>query len=154
MNYDAEKRRKQEKYFAEICFFMKVKDNLLPNDRKALFNRTELRLLSEVVAAQYEGERVISTQLAKRIGVTRSAVSQMVANLEEKGVLRRVASPVDKKIAYVEVAEEALETYGEELSEALAFLGDVVEEFGEDNFAQMCKLFREFVGIMEKRAKK
>lgn len=154
MKIEEMKRVKQEKYFAEMCFLMQTKDNILPTNRGSKLNRTELRLLSEIVAAQYEGERVISTQLAKRLGVTRSAVSQMVANLEEEGIVRRVPSPTDKKIAYIEIAEGALEEYGEELDSALSLLGDAVEEFGEEKFNQMCGLFREFVGVAQKQIKK
>lgn len=154
MKKEETKRVKQEKYFAEMCFLLQTKDNLLPTNRESKLNRTELRLLSEVVAAQYQGERMISTQLAKRLGVTRSAVSQIVANLEEEGIVRRVSSPTDKKIAYIEIAEGALEKYGEELDGVLSLLGDAVEEFGEEKFNQMCGLFREFVYVAQKQMKK
>ena len=148
------KKSKQEQYFAEICFFLKVKDGLLPTRKESKLNRTELRLVSEVIAAQYEGERVISTQLAKRLGITRSAVSQMVAKLEAEGVLRRLPSEHDKKIAYVEIAEDALEQYGDELDKALGLLGDIVNEFGEEKFTRMCGLFREFVTTVENKMEK
>lgn len=154
MKKEETKRVKQEKYFGEMCFLLQTKDNLLPTNRESKLNRTELRLLSEVVAAQYQGERMISTQLAKRLGVTRSAVSQIVANLEEEGIVRRVSSPTDKKIAYIEIAEGALEKYGEELDGVLSLLGDAVEEFGEEKFNQMCGLFREFVYVAQKQMKK
>ena len=154
MQVDEQKRKKQEEYFAEICYFAKSKESWLPNNRDSNLNRTELRLISEIIAAQYGGERVISTQLAKRIGVTRSAVSQIVANLEKAGVLCRVPSPTDKKIAYVEIADGAIKKYGEALDCVLSFLGETVEEFGEENFLQMCKLFRQFVDVVNEKKKK
>lgn len=147
-------RKKKEKYFSDMCFLMKTKDTLLPGTNSAGFNRTELRLINEIVVAQYEGERVISTQLAKRIGVTRSAVSQMVAHLEEEGILRRVPSVKDKKIAYVEITEGAWEKYSDALNETLNILGAAVEELGEDTFQDMCENFRRFVEILHKHAKK
>ena len=144
-----DRRKKQERYFAEFCFLMKAKDGLLPVQGESKLNRTELRLISEVISTQYEGGHVISTQLAKRIGVTRSAVSQMVARLEEQGVLRRVDAPNDRKIAYVEIADGALQKYGEELNRALEVMEEIVTQFGEENFEQMCALFRGFVDVVE-----
>ncbi|MFQ7077253.1 MAG: MarR family transcriptional regulator [Christensenellaceae bacterium] len=47
-------------------------------------------LLGEVILAGYDGKRIISTQLVARLGVTRSAVSQMVNKLEARGIVRRV----------------------------------------------------------------
>lgn len=144
-----EQRNKRERYFAEICFLMKTKDEMLPTRKESKLNRTELRLISEVISAQYAGEHVISTQLAKRIGITRSAVSQIVANLETEGILRRVSAPNDRKIAYVEIADGALEKYGEELDRALCTLEEIIGEFGEEKFEQMCALFHEFVSTVE-----
>ena len=143
------RKEKRERYFAELCSLMKTKDGLMPTRQESKLNRTELRLISEVISAQYAGEHVISTQLAKRIGVTRSAVSQIVVHLEEEGVLRRVPAPDDRKIAYVEIAEDALEKYGDELDRALSALEEIIEEFGEDKFEQMCTLFHSFVNTVE-----
>lgn len=54
------------------------------------FNNTEMQMMREIIAAKERGSRVISSGLAKLLGITRSAVSQMVKKLESKGVVRRV----------------------------------------------------------------
>ena len=95
----AMEKEKQEQCFVEMCRFLKTKSDVFPSDRGGEFNRTELRLLNEVVSAQYQNEHIISTQLAKRIGVTRSSVAQMVADLERRNVLRRLPAEDNKKIA-------------------------------------------------------
>ena len=150
-----EKRATQEAQnetnLAKIFALIKKREELMLVDKTSPFNNTELRIISEIFVAKTSGARLISTQLAKRIGVTRSAISQMVASLEERGVLRRVASPIDKKIAYVEIADGALEQYGDALDETLIFLGELVEEFGEEKFDEMCALFHGFVGVLKKR---
>ena len=67
---------------------------------KAKLSRTEFRILWEVANEQCEGRDIISSELARRIGITRSAVSQIVAKLEKNGIVKRVGSEYDRKIAY------------------------------------------------------
>ena len=60
------------KRWDEICVF----------EQTHSLNNTEMQMMREVVAAEETGGRIISSQLAKKLGVTRSAVSQMVHKLE------------------------------------------------------------------------
>ena len=50
----------------------------------------ELLLLIELARAEEEGRGVIAGDLAKALGVTRSAVSQSLRKLERRGTVRRV----------------------------------------------------------------
>lgn len=145
---------KNEEYLAKIFAMLRQRDDMIIVDKKTRFNKTELRLISEIVSAKTTGERVISTQLAKRLGVTRSAISQIVNRLETQGVLKRVASPTDKKIAYVELSEGVYETYGKDISCCLRFIGALVEEFGEERFYQMVDLFDEFIDLAAQKMTK
>lgn len=145
---------KDKEYLGKIFSILKKQESLVVVDKKAPFNNTELRLLGEILAERALGNRLISTQLARRLGVTRSAVSQIVNRLEKNGVLKRVAAETDKKIAYIELSEGVVETYGKELKQALAFVGSLVEEFGEEKFNTMYALYDEFVTLASERAKK
>ena len=138
-----------EKYLTTIFSILKRVDNVVAAHRKSHFNNTELRLIREVLCAKKEGGRLISTQLATRLGVTRSAVSQIVNRLEEKGIVKRVPDAVDRKIAYVEISEDALEAYREDIEVAGSFLGQVVGCFGKEKFKQMCSLLDGFFDCMK-----
>ena len=133
-----------------VFSLLKKREEIIISDKKTHFNNTELRLIFEVLTAKYEGRRLISTQLAKLLGVTRSAVSQIVNHLEEDGLVKRVADDVDKKIAYIEVTEETLEKYKDDLQNCQKFLKRVIERFGEDNFCRMVELFDDFVATIDK----
>ena len=139
---------KEEEYLAKIFAIMKARNRIIFHDGKTHFNDTELRLISEIVSAQYEGKRLISTQLADLLGLTRSAISQIVNRLEEQGVVQRLADDVDKKIAYVVLAEGVLEKYGEDLSICFRFLNKVIDKFGEERFFRMCNDFESFIYLM------
>ena len=139
-----------EKYVYMLFSLLKKKEEILLPEREMHFSSTELRLMFEILSAKYEGRRLISTQLATLLGVTRSAVSQIVNHLEKRGVVKRVADEVDRKIAYIELTEDAMARYQEDLSKCQAFTGRVIEKFGEENFQTMFTLLTEFTDLLEK----
>lgn len=49
------------------------------------FNNTEMRLIGTIILNDECGKKLISTQIADNLGITRSAVSQIVNKLEKKG---------------------------------------------------------------------
>lgn len=147
---EAKSLTKNEKYLYEVFNLLKKRDELSLSAKQTHFSDTELRMIAEILSAKVNGKRLISTQLAKLLGITRSAVSQIVNRLEESGVVRRVPDAVDRKIAYVEVTEETLEKYSADLQICLNFVGEVVERFGEEKFYNMCALFGEFADTVEK----
>ena len=142
---------KIENCISQVFGLMKRKNSFFSGSTKSEFNHTQIRLLNEIISAKYEGKRLISTQLAGILGITRSAVSQIVNRLEEQGVLKRVADKTDKKIAYIEITDEALEKYGEAMRGNFEFFADVVAEFGKDKFDAMCGLFDEFMEKLEQK---
>ncbi len=139
----------KEKYLYDIFTMLKKMECLVLADKETQLTNTEIRLISEILAAKYVGKRLISTQLAKLLGVTRSAVSQIVNRLESEGILRRVPDAIDKKIAYIEVTGETLDTYSADLQTGINFLDRVVQKMGEKDFIHMCALFNTFCAIVE-----
>lgn len=113
------------------------------------YNNTEIRLMNEVVYAAGIGERLISTQLATRLGITRSAVSQIVAKLEKDGAVRRVPDAVDRKIAYVELTEKVAETYKNIVAQYTDFVGKVVAYMGVSKMNKLFVLVDEFYSAVE-----
>lgn len=95
-------------------------------------NKTEFRLLREVVLAQQKGGTIISSEIARRIGVTRSAVSQIVTKLEKENIVKRTPSKEDRKIAYVELTGSAKKHFEKMLAEASGFMQRVIAVYGEE----------------------
>lgn len=140
---------KEKGYLDKIFRILKMRENVKVIDKNSRFNQTELRLLGEIVAGRYEGKRYISTQLAQKLGITRSAVSQIVNNLEKANVVKRVADDVDRKIAYIEITDDFSGLFAEDLQKAIHFVGVIVDKMGEDRFFEMCELFEEFMRIAD-----
>ena len=143
----------REKYMYMLFSLMKKREDIVISDKKTQFNSTEIRLLFEILSAQHEGKRLISTRLASLLGITRSAVSQIVNRLEENGVVKRVADDVDRKIAYIEITDEIMEIYREDLEKCQNFIERVVQNFGEEKFQTMYTLLNEFIEVLEKEKK-
>lgn len=143
-----------EEYLLKIFSIMKMMENITLMDRKTCLNDSELRMLGEIFAAKREGKRLISTQLADRLNVTRSAVSQMVNKLEKGGIVKRVADDVDRKIAYIELSEIAQEKYEQAKNQACGELGEIISAFGVAKFEKLCDLAESFTKVVAKQKSK
>ena len=109
------------------------------------FNNTEMQMMREIIAAKERGSRVISSGLAKLLGITRSAVSQMVNKLESKGVVRRVPDSRDKKIAYIELSDKARSIYEESRARVNGLLERIVAKLGAEKVEHLITGTNEFI---------
>lgn len=137
-----------EEYLNKIFNFVKKMEVLEFTKPSAQFNHSEMRLLGEVLRVEREGKRVISTQLATRLGVTRSAISQMVNKLEDRGIIKRVPDDVDRKIAYVELSESAKKSYKNEFANCCDLVGQLTEKMGKEKLDEFLELGTEFIATV------
>lgn len=147
----SETKKENERYLYMIFNILKKRDQLIATKKMKNFKSTELRMINEILSAKYEGRRLISTQLATLLGITRSAVSQIVTDLENRRVVKRVADDVDRKIAYVEITDDALELFKEDWEVMQREVGRLVEKFGTERFETMYTLLNEFVELAEEQ---
>lgn len=110
------------------------------------FNNTEMLMMREIVVAQGEGRRLISSRLAEKLDITRSAVSQIVNKLEAKKIVRRVPDAKDRKIAYIELTDEAYGAYADIKRRINAVLENLIARFGEGRLAKFLTEAHEFIG--------
>lgn len=149
----AKKLTGNTKYLEALFTLLKQRENIVVSDRNNKFNDTELRMLGEIWAAKQEGKRLISTQLATLLGITRSAVSQIVNRLEARGVIHRVDDEIDRKIAYIEISDDVLEQYQAEFKLCANFAGKVVKTYGVEKFEMLCANFNELLNVIEQEQK-
>ena len=147
-------QEQSEEYLLRIISIIRTMENISFVDKKTCLNDSEVRMLSEIFTAQSEGKRLISTQLADRLNITRSAISQMVNKLEKMGVVNRIPDEVDKKIAYIELSNLAHEKYLEAKEEAGRELGEIISIFGVAKFEKLCALSEAFVKAVSKQKAK
>lgn len=137
-------------YLKQVFKIAKQMEQISLTGEKMHFNNSEMRLIEEVAMAKVAGERVISTQIARALGVTRSAVSQMVNKLEERNVVKRVPDKIDRKIAFIELTDESLVVYEEEKDRLCKAIDEIIVKMGQDRFESFLALADEFVGLISK----
>ena len=142
-----------EKHLQMLYALSKRRESLAIANKNTHFKDTELRLLAEIVQAKNEGVRLISTQLADKLCITRSAISQIVNRLESEGIVKRVPDAVDRKIAYIELTDETLALYKKDWAYCQQFFGKIVKNFGEERFVEMCNLVNAFIDMVEAEKK-
>ena len=113
------------------------------------FNNTEMQMIREIVLVKESGEHIIASSLAKNLGITRSAVSQIVNKLEKNNIIKRFPDPMDKKVAFIELSENAVSVYEETKRRVNVFLEQVVEKLGEEKVENFIKGANEFIDAFE-----
>lgn len=142
-------KQRNEAYLSRIYELLKKPEKMELCEYQPIFNNSEMRLLGEIIKERQKGKKIISTELSRRLGITRSAVSQMVNKLEERKILMRTPSATDKKIAYVELSAEAEKAYIEEHEKCCAFMGKLIENFGQEKLDLLFALNEEFLSLVE-----
>lgn len=132
------------KYFVRMLQSIKTLDGIDFFMGKAKLSQTEFRLILEVILEREKGRDIISSELARRLGITRSAVSQIVTKLEERDIVKRVASPTDRKIAYVQLSDSAISIFNEQLSHLNQVMDSVLQEYGEERLQSLLQEYDEF----------
>ena len=149
----AEKQRRKttnkDENFKMLFALTRKMMTLNVNNKNTRFNDTEMRLIGELINAKLKEEQLISTQIAKSLGVTRSAISQMVDRLERQNIVKRVADKVDRKIAYVELTEEGAKLCKNEAKAYMSRVNMLIDKFGEERFKEMCALCDAFCDLVD-----
>ena len=131
--------------FQELNAVTKRMDDVKIFHHALPFNHTEMQLMKEIVRANEEGKRIISSRLAKILGITRSAVSQIVNKLQRKGIVQRVPDEKDKKIAYIELSKSARGLYDEMRERINHMFEKFIHMIGEEKINQFLKSANEFI---------
>ncbi len=141
-------------YLIKLIQTTKDMENLELFPQAASLSRTEFRLIREVVMEKEKGKDIISSELARRLGITRSAVSQLVTKLEGRDIVKRVPSSTDKKIAYVRLSDSALVLFERQCEQANEIFALVIEKFGADRIKKIISEYEELAKVFQDIAKK
>ena len=134
-------------FLREIYRINKRLEEIKIFDEKLALNNTEMQMVREIIAAKKSGRRLISSRLAKSLGITRSAVSQMVNKLESKDIVCRVPDTKDRKIAYIELSEKAMDIYNQMKERVNLFLQKIMERLGEGKIGNFLASANEFLDV-------
>ena len=73
--------------------------------------------------------------------------------MEERDIVKRVNSPTDKKIAYIQLSDKALAEFNEQSKTANDLMARVAERYGEERLRSIISAYDEFTATFEKVAR-
>lgn len=112
---------------------------------------TGLRLshMSLLPHIDFEGTRL--TELAERVGVTKQAVSKLVDDLCEMGVVERAADPDDRRAKRVRFTKKGLDAISHGLDVLGGLEDELAAELGPERMEALRETLAELVDILERR---
>ena len=137
-------------YLLKLFQTLKDMEDLNLFSDAAKLSKTEFRLVREIVMEHEKGNGIISSELSRRLGVTRSAVSQIVTKLEKQDIVKRVAAPNDRKIAYIQLSDRCYGIFEEQCKQANAIMERVVEELGTEKMKLLISVYDEFADALSR----
>ena len=114
----------------DACYQAKRVREMLPPLPKGVMP-SYIQYLDRIRTLEKEGIRVKISDISDALKIPRPGVTRTVKEMEEKGYLRKIASPDDGRVTYISITEagkELSQRYDEEYFSALSPFMDVISE--------------------------
>lgn len=140
---------------ARALFMASRRFSRLQMPRPRVFAGVELRpneffLLLTLHRAGEEGG-LRASDLASMLGVTAGNVTQLVAGLEERGLVRRETDPGDRRVVRVRIAEGGFAVMGAAREAFEGVYADLVGELGAEDCERLVALLDRASDSLERR---
>jgi DNA-binding MarR family transcriptional regulator len=103
-----------------------------------------------LVLSNAEGGRLKRVELARRLLLTPSGITRLLAGLESAGLVRRTTCPTDLRVAYAELTAEGRERLDAASCAHVASIRTLLEEhFSEDELVVLGEMLARLPGVAE-----
>jgi DNA-binding MarR family transcriptional regulator len=130
--------------------FLRFKRIKIPLPLKTDGGRRDIGIMETVLLKKIsEGSIDCFSDIEEECHVSKSAVSQMIGTLEEKGYITRELDKTNRRkrlLGLTPKGRNTLDTIGKEMD---AYFAGVVQRFGEDDTRRLVSLFNRFAAIIE-----
>jgi DNA-binding MarR family transcriptional regulator len=92
------------------------------------------------------------TELAKRMGISKQAVGQLVDELEQLGVIERIADPEDGRAKLIRFRKKPGKSLLDGLAHLRRFESELGEEIGPERMAALHDALTALLAVLERRA--
>ena len=138
---------KAEKIYEMMQKFQKMK--MRTNAKMAgEIPRSELKMLKMIKMNSSETEGVKVSTLSELLDISKSAVSQMINALEDKGYVERVTTKNDRRVVYVRLTENGKERLAKELRAFLQGMDKIFTKMGEEDTEELLRLLEKLYTIV------
>lgn len=110
--------------------------------------RSEIMMLKMINLDTSQNEGVTISTLSERLEISKSAVSQMINVLEDKGYVERITTKNDRRIVYVRLTESGEQSLEKSLQSLLKHLNQVFDKMGEEDTETLLELLNKLYIIV------
>lgn len=111
--------------------------------------RSEIMMLKVINLDTSKTEGVTISALSERLKISKSAVSQMINVLEDKGYVERITTKNDRRIVYVRLTEIGEQSLEKSLRSLLESLNQVFVRMGDEDTETLLRLLNKLYVIVE-----
>ena len=90
-----------------------------------------------------------TSDLTKKLCVTKPATSKMLNILEDRGYIERSSNKADRRVVYVKLTEEGEQFLKQESIRFEKFTCEIVERMGEEDTDNLIRLFGKLYDVLE-----
>lgn len=115
---------------------------------------SEFKLLKVIKRRNAEGEEVTVSTLSEQIGVSKSAISQMINHLEDEEYIERITTKNDRRLVYVRLTEHGERFLTEQYQRFLQGMTEIFNQMGEKDTEELLRLLEKLYEIVTARTQK
>ncbi len=98
------------------------------------------RFLLLQIGMMSNGQPVMPTLIAKKLGITLAAVTHLLNSLDKQGYIERIPSPDDRRVVYVGLSKKGAEALGRIKNHHDEKLRGLIEHLGVSDSAGLIRL--------------
>lgn len=110
---------------------------------------SELSILKVIHESEKEDKKINVTELSIILKMSKSAISQLIAKLEKKSLVKRKINIFDKKINYITLTETAKVIYQDNQKKYSEIADKVIEKMGKKDSEELSRLLEKLSYIIE-----
>ena len=114
---------------------------------------SELNVLGAIYECEKRNEKINITEISNKLKITKSAVSQSIAKLEKKGLIKRKINLFDKKVNYLSVTKKGVKQYEQKQKEYKQMINNVIRKMGKEDSKELSRLLDKLGSIMNELGK-
>ena len=130
----------------------KFRRNMIGKKIASDIPRSEFALLKLVQTSRTKGEDVTISYISDHLEISRSAVSQMINHLEEKGYIERISTKNDRRLVYVRLTKGGEGFIAERYQKFLQSMTKIFNRMGEKDTEELLRLLEKLYDIVNDNA--
>jgi DNA-binding MarR family transcriptional regulator len=136
---------KAEKIYELMQKFQKMRMNA---NSEGEIPRSELKMLKMIRMNSTEAEGVKISTLSELLNISKSAVSQMINALEDKGYVERVTTKNDRRVVYVRLTGDGEACFTKQIQAFLHGMDKIFAKMGEEDTEELLRLLEKLYTIV------